>query len=252
MAGKDERISTVDAGEVAKFEAIAAEWWDPDGKFKPLHAMNPCRLDYILDQATAEFGRDPKRRRALAGLKVADIGCGGGLLAEPLARMGADVTGVDAAAGNIDIASAHAAAQGLSIQYSATTAEALAAEGAQFDIVTALEIVEHVADVDAFLGALSGLVRPGGMLFLSTLNRTAQSWATAILGAELILRWLPRGTHDWSKFPTPEELEISLAAAGFDVVDLCGMRLDPLRGDWRLAAEDVSINYIVTALKPEG
>ncbi|MEM7270772.1 MAG: bifunctional 2-polyprenyl-6-hydroxyphenol methylase/3-demethylubiquinol 3-O-methyltransferase UbiG [Pseudomonadota bacterium] len=240
---------TVDPAEIAKFEAIAAEWWDPSGKFRPLHAMNPCRLDYLLDQTAAQFGLSRKGRRWLEGVKTVDVGCGGGLLCEPLARLGADVTGLDAAAGNIDVAKAHAVQMGLTIDYQAKTSASLVAEGATFDLVLAMEIVEHVADLPTFLGELSALVRPGGLLVMSTLNRTAQSWAVAIVGAERIMRWLPVGTHDWSKFPKPDELEAGLTKAGLSVVDAKGMVLDPIRGDWLLSAEDLSVNYILTAEK---
>ena len=243
--------ATVDPAEIAKFEAMAADWWAPEGKFKPLHAMNPCRIGYIAGQAAMEFGRDRKPRRPFEGLSLADIGCGGGLAAEPLARLGFDVTGFDAAAESLGVARAHAASMGLAIDYRNETAEAAAARGAQFDVVTALEIVEHVADIPAFCAALSALVKPGGALFMSTLNRTAKSWASAIVGAEYILGWLPRGTHDWNKFPTPEELEAALAEAGLTVVDATGMKPDLKRGGWLTDAEDLSVNYLTMAIKPE-
>ena len=240
--------TTVDGEEVAKFEAIAAEWWDPDGKFKPLHLMNPCRLDYILNQIAGQFGT-PRGRRALKGLSVVDVGSGGGLIAEPMARLGADVTGLEAAAGNVAVAAAHAATMGLTIDYRVETAEAAADRGARFDVVIALEIVEHVADVPAFIDALGALVRPGGLLVMSTLNRTAKSWAGAIVGAERVLRWLPVGTHDWNRFLTPEELEAAITGAGLEVVDSKGMVLNPVSGDWTLSDTDLSMNYILTAEK---
>ncbi len=240
--------TTVDAEEVAKFEAIAAEWWDPDGKFKPLHLMNPCRLDYILNQLRGQFGLG-RGRNALEGLTLLDVGSGGGLIAEPLARLGGKVTGLDAAGGNIEVAAAHAAAMGLTVDYRVETAEAAVQRGDQFDAVIALEIVEHVADVPAFVEAISALVRPGGLLFMSTLSRTAKSWAGAIVGAERILRWLPVGTHDWNKFLTPEELEAAISATGLDVVDAKGMVLNALTGDWTLSDTDLSMNYILTAEK---
>ncbi len=240
--------TTIDAEEVAKFEAIAAEWWDPDGKFKPLHLMNPCRLDYILNQIAGQFGTR-RGRNALAGLSVVDIGSGGGLIAEPMARLGANVTGLDAAAGNIAIAAAHAGTMGLTVDYRVQTAEAAAQSGARFDVVIALEIVEHVADVATFIDALSALVRPGGLLIMSTLSRTAKSWAGAIVGAERLLRWLPVGTHDWNKFLTPEELEAAIKVAGLDVVDAKGMVLNPVSGEWSLSDTDLSMNYILTAEK---
>ena len=240
--------TTIDDEEVAKFEAIAAEWWDPDGKFKPLHLMNPCRLDYILNQIAGQFGT-PRGRRALKGLSVVDVGSGGGLIAEPMARLGADVTGLEAAAGNVAVAAAHAATMGLTVDYRVETAEAAADRGARFDVVIALEIVEHVADVPAFIDALGALVRPGGLLVMSTLNRTAKSWAGAIVGAERVLRWLPVGTHDWNRFLTPEELEAAITGAGLEVVDSKGMVLNPVSGDWTLSDTDLSMNYILTAEK---
>ncbi|WP_340108202.1 bifunctional 2-polyprenyl-6-hydroxyphenol methylase/3-demethylubiquinol 3-O-methyltransferase UbiG [Pikeienuella sp. HZG-20] len=241
---------TADAAEIAKFEAMAAEWWDPDGKFRPLHAMNPCRLDYIAGQIAAEFGRNLRARRPFDGLAIADIGCGGGLTAEPMARLGAAVAGFDAAEESLAVARAHAAAGGLDIDYRAELAEDAAARGARYDVVLALEIVEHVADPAAFAAALGALLRPGGMAILSTLNRTPESYAAAIVGAEHILRWLPRGTHDWRKFPTPDELEALLAAAGLDVVDAKGMVPDLTRGGWRLSAGNLRVNYIMTAIRP--
>ncbi|KFI28469.1 3-demethylubiquinone-9 3-methyltransferase [Haematobacter missouriensis] len=242
--------STVDATEVAKFEAMAAEWWDPDGKFKPLHGMNPCRLDYICAQVAAEFGRDRNGSRPFAGLRLLDIGCGGGLLSEPMARLGADVVGADAAAGNIPVARVHAAQQGLPIDYRHTTAEALAAEGERFDVVLNMEVIEHVADPLAYLTACHDLLKPGGLMICSTLNRTAKSFALAIVGAEWILRWLPKGTHDWRKFITPQELGTLIATAGMTQVDRKGMVFDPLRQKWSLSPEDLSVNYVTASTRP--
>lgn len=239
---------TVDPAEVAKFAAMAADWWDPAGKFRPLHAMNPCRMGYVAAQAAAEFGRDLRSRRPFAGLTAVDVGCGGGLAAEPLARLGAEVTGLDAAAEGLEAARAHAAAQGLAIDYRAETAEAAAARGARFDLALALEVVEHVADVPAFLAAIAALLKPGGMAILSTLNRTPESYAAAIVGAERLLGWLPRGTHDWRKFLRPAELEAALVAAGLTTVDMSGMAPDPLRGGWRIV-RSLRVNYLATALK---
>ncbi|ETX27898.1 bifunctional 2-polyprenyl-6-hydroxyphenol methylase/3-demethylubiquinol 3-O-methyltransferase UbiG [Roseivivax isoporae] len=241
--------TSIDPAEVAKFEAMAQDWWDPDGAARPLHAMNPCRLDYIADQIAGEFARDRAASRPFEGLSVLDVGCGGGLLCEPLARLGAAVTGIDAAAGNVAAARAHAEMSGLSIQYRAITAEALAAEGRRFDVVLAMEIVEHVADPATFLADLARLVRPGGLLVASTLNRTGKSFAAAIVGAEWILRWLPRGTHDWRRFLTPDELEGLMAAGGLDPVDRKGMVPDIVAGTWRLSPRDLSVNYVVTALR---
>lgn len=241
---------TVDAAEIAKFEAMAAEWWAPEGKFRPLHAMNPCRLDYIAEQIAAEFGRDRRRRRPFEGLALADIGCGGGLASEPMARLGADVTGFDAAEESLGVARAHAAAGGLDIKYRAELAEDAAARGAKFDAILALEIVEHVATPAEFVNALSKLLKPGGLLIMSTLNRTAESYAAAIVGAEHILRWLPPGTHDWRKFPAPQELEAHLTEASLEVVDVKGMVPDLIRDGWRLSADNLRVNYIMTARKP--
>lgn len=241
---------TIDHSEIAKFEAMANEWWDPTGPARPLHQMTPCRMNYVIDQITAQYGLSRVGRTPLAGLSIADVGCGGGLASEPLARLGARVTAFDAAEGNIRAAAAHAEMVGLDIDYRAEPAENAAARGDQFDAVISLEVIEHVADRTAFLRALSEIVKPGGIVIMSTLNRTAQSYAMAIVGAERILRWLPVGTHDWSKFPTPAELEAEMAAAGLDVVDAQGMVLNPARAEWRLSADDLSVNYILAAERP--
>ncbi|WEF23799.1 bifunctional 2-polyprenyl-6-hydroxyphenol methylase/3-demethylubiquinol 3-O-methyltransferase UbiG [Paracoccus sp. S3-43] len=240
-------MTSIDPAEIAKFEAMAAEWWDPRGKFRPLHLMNPVRLDYIATQIAAEFGRDRRGLRPFEGLRVLDIGCGGGLVAEPMARLGAEVTGADAAQGNIAVARTHAEGQGLAIDYRAATAEALAAEGQRYDVVLALEIVEHVADPAAFVATCRDLLRPGGIAILSTLNRTARSFGAAILAAEWILRWLPRGTHDWNRFITPDELAAMAAGAGLAVAERRGMVFNPVSFAWRLSERDLSVNYILTA-----
>lgn len=242
--------TTVDSGEVAKFEAIAETWWDPAGKFAPLHRMNPCRLDYITRQISGEFGRDLSDDSPFSGLGILDIGCGGGLLSEPMARLGADVVGADAGEANIAAARTHADEVGLRIDYRATTAEALAGQGDAFDAILAMEIVEHLPDPAAFLVTAAALLKPGGLLFVSTLNRTAKAHALAIIGAEYLLRWLPRGTHDWSRFLTPEELEEKLRGAGLDCLDRKGMVLDPFRQEWRLSDRDLSVNYVALARKP--
>lgn len=241
--------SSIDAGEVAKFQAMAAEWWDPAGKFKPLHMLNPVRLDYIVGQIAAEFGRDRRSLRPFEGLRLLDIGCGGGLVSEPMARLGAEVTGADAAAENIEVARVHAAQSDLPIDYRATTAEAILAEGARFDVVLALEIVEHVADPQEFITTCARLLRPGGVLIASTLNRTPQSFAAAIVGAEWIMRWLPRGTHEWSRFIRPTELGSMFDAAGVRVVDRSGMVFNPLGWSWSLSKRDLSVNYLMTGVR---
>ncbi len=241
--------SSIDPAEVAKFQAMAREWWDPNGKFKPLHMLNPTRLDYVTRQIAAQFGRDLSAPAPFEGLRILDIGCGGGLMAEPMARLGARVTGADAAEGNIAIADLHAREQDLPIDYRATTAEALAAEGLTYDIVMALEIVEHVAAPPEFIATCRDLVRPGGLLIQSTLNRTARSFAAAIVGAEWVMRWLPKGTHDWHRFITPDELARMTEATGLRVLDRCGMVFNPLGWSWSLSHRDLSVNYAMTALR---
>lgn len=242
--------STIDDSEIAKFQAMAAEWWDPEGKFRPLHMLNPCRLDYITSQIAAEFDRDLTAPAPFAGLRILDIGCGGGLLSEPMARLGADVVGADAAEGNIPVARVHAEEQGLDIDYRHTTAEALAAAGETFDVILNMEVVEHVADPLAFLTACHALLKPGGLMTCSTINRTPKSFAMAIVGAEYVMRWLPKGTHDWSKFITPEELYDLLRKAGFDPVDKKGFVFNPVSWGWRLSDRDLSVNYVTTSLRP--
>ena len=242
------RNSTLDADEVARFAKLSGEWWDATGPFKPLHRINPTRLTYICDQLCRKFGRDKKAAASLKGLSVLDIGCGGGLVAEPLTRLGADVTGIDPAQENIAAAKAHAHGAGLDIAYRAETADAVAASGAEFDAVLLLEVVEHVPDMPAFLKAVAPLVKPGGVMILSTLNRTFKAYALAIIGAELILRWLPAGTHQWERFVTPEELGSALRGAGLSVSDMTGMVYHPLGDDWRLSS-DKDVNYFATATR---
>lgn len=242
--------STVDSSEIEKFGAIAEEWWDPDGKFKPLHTMNPCRLDYITSQIAAEYGRDLRDGHPLSGLKIADVGCGGGLLSEPMARLGATVTGIDAAGEGITVARLHAEMHRLEIDYRQTTAEALAETGQTFDVVLAMEIIEHVSHPSAFLGACSRSLRPGGLLFVSTLNRTSKSYLAAIVAAERLLGWLPGGTHDWRRFVIPDELYDLMRDTGVHPIDSIGVVFNPISWTWSLSKRDKSINYIVTGRKP--
>lgn len=242
--------TSVDATEIAKFEAMAAEWWDESGKFKPLHMLNPTRLDYITTQIAGEFDRDLNTQKPFQGLRLLDIGCGGGLLCEPMARLGATVIGADAAERNIPVARIHAEQSGLDIDYRVTTAEALADANEVFDIVLNMEVVEHVADPQSFLASCATLVRPSGLHICSTLNRNAKSYLAAIIGAEHVMRWLPKGTHEWSKFITPEELFEFLTNAGLDPVDRTGMVFNPLTWSWSLSSRDLSVNYVTAARKP--
>ena len=239
--------TTIDPAEVAKFEAMAAEWWDPNGKFKPLHLMNPCRLDYITGQIAAEFDRDLKQPKPFKGLRILDIGCGGGLLSEPMARLGATVVGADAAARNIPVARVHAEASGLTIDYRHTTAEAMAGE--VFDVVLNMEVVEHVADPLTYLTACRNLLKPQGVMICSTLNRNAKSFLMAIIGAEWVMRWLPKGTHDWAKFITPDELYKLIENAGLAPVDRKGMVFNPVSWSWSLSDRDLSCNYVTTSIR---
>ena len=242
--------NTVDAGEIAKFEAMAAEWWDPRGKFKPLHMLNPCRLDYITRQIAAEFDRDLSTKRPFEGLRLLDIGCGGGLLCEPMARLGARVVGADAAERNIPVAQVHAEQSGLDIDYRHTTAEAMVADGEEFDVVLNMEVVEHVADPQAYLDACQRLLKPGGLHICSTINRNAKSFMMAIVGAEHVMRWLPKGTHEWQKFITPDELFAMIEAAGLNPVDRKGFVFNPISWTWSLSARYLSVNYVTAAVKP--
>lgn len=242
---------SVDPDEVERFSALAAKWWDPRGDFAPLHKFNPVRLGFIRDQALARFGRDPASRRPFEGLRLLDVGCGGGLLSEPMSRLGFSVVGIDASERNIGTASVHAQAQGLAIDYRCATAEQLAEEGAEpFDVVLNMEVVEHVADPDRFLAVCAGLLRPGGLMITATLNRTPKAFALAVVGAEYVLRWLPRGTHDWRKFLKPEEVRAPLEAAGLDVRGPFGVSYNPLSDRWSLGP-DVDVNYMMTGVRPE-
>lgn len=238
--------ATVDQAEVDRFSALAAEWWNPNGKFRPLHKFNPVRLAYIRDQVAARFGRDPQAARPFEGLRFLDIGCGGGLLCEPMARLGAEVVGVDPAERNIEVAKLHAAQGGLQIDYRATTAEALADAGETFDVVLNMEVVEHVADVELFVARTAEMVKPGGMMFVATINRTLKALGLAIIGAEYVLRWLPRGTHRYDKLVRPDELEAALAKAGLTVADRTGVSYSPLADRWSRSS-DMDVNYMVMA-----
>jgi len=238
--------STINAAEIAKFSAMADDWWDPTGDFKPLHKFNPVRLTYIRDWALKHFDRVENQRQPLQGLTVLDIGCGGGLLTEPLTRLGANVTGIDAGAKNIAVAKVHAERSGLSIDYRETTSEALAAEGAKFDIVLNMEVVEHVDNVPLYMKSCADLVAPGGLLFSATINRTARALAFAKFGAEYVLRWLPRGTHDWNKFLTPDELKSLITRNGLKIIEETGVVFHPLADEWRRSS-DTGVNYMILA-----
>jgi 2-polyprenyl-6-hydroxyphenyl methylase/3-demethylubiquinone-9 3-methyltransferase len=242
-------MNSVDPAEVAKFEAMAAEWWDPNGKFKPLHMLNPCRLDYLTTQIAAEFGRDLKTARPFEGLRILDVGCGGGLLSEPMARLGATVVGADAAGGNIPVAQLHAEQSGLQIDYRHCAAEDLAASGEQFDVVMAMEIIEHVAEPQEFVRTCASLLKPGGLMLCSTLNRNPKSFMMAIIGAEWVMRWLPKGTHEWSKFITPDELYDLIKGADLSPVDRKGMVFNPVSWGWSLSDRDLSVNYVTASVK---
>lgn len=248
MDRQETRADTIDEAEVARFSKISGQWWDPRGPMAALHKFNPVRLGYIRDRAAAQFNRDPKRLDSLMGLRVLDIGCGGGILAEPLARLGATVVGIDPSDRNIAVAQHHAAQAAVTIDYRNTSAEALAEAGEKFDAVLAMEVVEHVTDVALFVEVAAGMVKPGGLFFVATLNRTAKSFALAIVGAEYILRWLPRGTHQWDKFVTPNELEIAIAQGGMRIAGQTGVIYNLLADRWQLSA-DLDVNYMVVADK---
>ncbi len=241
--------TTVDPDEVARFAAMAADWWNPRGQMRPLHRLNPVRLGYIRDMACTQFGRDGKALDCLTGLRILDVGCGGGILSEPLARLGASVMGIDPAEENVAAARLHAEKSGIVVDYRATTAEALANAGERFEIVLAMEVVEHVTDVGEFVRRCGEMVKPGGLICAATLNRTLKSFALAIVGAEYILRWLPVGTHRWDKFVTPDELEAELKATGLKVIDETGVVYHPLADEWR-RDDDMDVNYMMVAERP--
>jgi 2-polyprenyl-6-hydroxyphenyl methylase/3-demethylubiquinone-9 3-methyltransferase len=242
------RPTTAAEDEVRRFAAIAHGWWDPMGDFKPLHRLNPVRLAFIRDNLVGHFRRDPRAEAPLAGLSVLDIGCGGGLIAEPMRRLGARVAGIDADEQAIQVARAHARAAGLDIDYRRRLPEELSREKGRYDVVLNLEVVEHVADVDAFLAAAAKLMKPKGAMLLSTINRTLKSLALAKIGAEYVLRWLPAGTHDWRKFVRPAELAESLARAGLEIGEMRGLAYNPIADDWRLG-RDLAVNYMAFATK---
>lgn len=243
------RTGSVDPAEIARFSAMAAEWWDPKGKFRPLHKFNPTRLAYIRDRTCAHFSRDELSPRPFEGLRFLDIGCGGGLLSEPMARLGATMVSADASEKNIATASVHAAEQGLHIDYRCTTAEALAEAGETFDVILNMEVIEHVADPMRFLKDCASMLRPGGLMFVATLNRTLKAHALAIVGAEYILGWVPRGTHDWKKFITTSEMESGIAGAGLALKELTGVTYNPLTDKWSLG-RDTDVNYMALAERP--
>jgi 2-polyprenyl-6-hydroxyphenyl methylase / 3-demethylubiquinone-9 3-methyltransferase len=240
--------TTINADEVEKFAAMADEWWDPRGKFKPLHKFNPQRLSYIREKVIAHFGRDANTRRPFEALRFLDIGCGGGLLSEPMARLGGSVVGIDPAERNVRTAEVHAAQSGLAIDYRVTTAEALAAAGEQFDVVLNMEVIEHVDNVPLYMKSCAQLVKPGGLMFVATINRTPRAWALAIVGAEYVLGWLPRGTHDYRKFLTPDEVRVLIERNGMRVTDRTGVVYNPLADEWR-QGRDMGVNYMLLAEK---
>jgi 2-polyprenyl-6-hydroxyphenyl methylase/3-demethylubiquinone-9 3-methyltransferase len=250
MINSKARTSTVDTAEVERFSRHAGDWWAPRGPMAALHKFNPVRLAYIRDQAAARFGRDPRRLDCLKGLRILDIGCGGGILSEPLARLGAGMVGVDPAEENIEVARAHAEEQGVAVDYRTGTAEALAEAGEAFDVVLAMEVVEHVVDVLLFVSTCASMLRPGGLMIAATLNRTLKSFALAIVGAEYVLRWLPRGTHQWDKFVTPRELETAIENSGLRVTGERGVVYNLFADRWQLSS-DMDVNYMLAAERPE-
>lgn len=244
-----EKATTIDDAEVARFSAIAAEWWSPTGKFRPLHKFNPVRLSYIKEQVCQHFNIDPSKPKPFEGLRILDIGCGGGLLCEPMSRLGAEIVGADASEVNIEVAKIHAEQTGVSVDYRATTSEDLAAAGEKFDIILNMEVVEHVADVDLFMASCCEMVKPGGLMFMATINRTAKARMLAIFMAEKVLRWLPVGTHEFEKLVKPEELEEAFAKGGMSLLDESGVTYNPVLDRWS-KSKDMDVNYMMLATKP--
>ena len=244
-----EQATTIDDAEVARFSAIAAEWWSPTGKFRPLHKFNPVRLAYIKEQVCQHFKLDPSKPKPFKGLRILDIGCGGGLLCEPMSRLGAEIVGADASETNIEVAKIHAEQTGVTVDYRATTSEALAAEGEQFDIILNMEVVEHVADVDLFMASCCEMVKPSGLMFIATINRTAKARMLAIFMAEKVLRWLPVGTHEFEKLVKPEELEEAFTKGGMSLLDESGVTYNPVLDRWS-KSKDMDVNYMMLATKP--
>lgn len=241
--------NTLDPVEVAKFEAMASEWWNEEGKFKPLHRLNPTRIAYIRDRIIKAFGLNPEEEKPLLGLRVLDIGCGGGLLSEPLTRLGASVVGADAAVGNISVARLHARQSGLNIDYRHTLAEDLVKQGERFDVIVNMEVIEHVADPQALINSCEALLTKGGVMICSTINRNMKSYLFAIIGAERIMRWLPVGTHLWRKFITPKELQAIVKQSGLTLMDAKGFSFNPLLWQWSISGSDLSVNYVVSSIK---
>jgi 2-polyprenyl-6-hydroxyphenyl methylase/3-demethylubiquinone-9 3-methyltransferase len=241
------KSASIEAGEIAQFSAHAADWWNPDGKFRPLHRLNPVRVEYMRDRACAHFGRNSASRQSLKGLSVLDVGCGGGLLAEPMARLGAHVTGIDASGETIDIARQHAKASHLSIDYAVASVEDLVRQKKTYDMITALEVAEHVADMESFFNGLAKLLKPDGLLVMSTLNRTPKSFLLGIVAAEYVLGWVPRGTHQWQKFIRPSELVQRLEDKAMQTTDITGLVFNPLRNAFELNKNDLAVNYMLTA-----
>ncbi|MEM1377617.1 MAG: bifunctional 2-polyprenyl-6-hydroxyphenol methylase/3-demethylubiquinol 3-O-methyltransferase UbiG [Pseudomonadota bacterium] len=241
--------TTIDDAEVERFSKMAAEWWSPTGKFKPLHKFNPVRLKYIRETVVEHFGLEAKADKPFSGLRLLDIGCGGGLLSEPMARLGAEVMGADASETNIEVAKIHMAQSGLDIDYRATTSEALQEAGEQFDVVLNMEVVEHVADVDLFIKSCAAMVKPGGLMFIATINRTPKARFLALFMAETVLRWLPKGTHEYDRLVKPSELDVALKDTGMEVFKRSGVFFNPIADEWRLS-KDMDVNYMVVAKRP--